>query len=367
MKQPPPTWSVIVPTYRRPVDLRRCLVALSKQRLPGKLPGAGALPGAGVQVVVGRRSNDEESAAVIAELRERFTGGYELVEAVIGPEDNLTTSMNAALAMTTGELVALNDDDAESPPDWLAKLAAAFEKDTELIGVGGRDWQPRERWDEEEVGVVRWYGKVIGNHHLGAGPARGVDLLKGVNCAFRGEVLRALKFDQRFDTVNNWEMSLCFTLRKLGWKLIYDPAIAIDHHVAQRVDGDTNARGSFAARHYRVAIHNETVSLLEYLPLWRWPIFLGWSVLIGTRGAVGAAQVVRLLVMGKQPVSRLLRKCGLTALGRAQGLWTVLQTRRQRADLLARVPRPPAAGAKAPGRAAETDPASPPLAAASSR
>jgi len=121
------------------------------------------------------------------------------------------------------------------------------------------------------------------------------------------------------------------------------------------------------SRPYRVAIHNETVSLLEYLPLWRWPVFLGWSVLIGTRGAVGAAQVVRLLVMGKQPVSRLLRKCGLTALGRAQGLWTVLRSRRQRADLLARVPRPPAAGAKAPGRAAETDPASPPLAAASSR
>jgi hypothetical protein len=36
-----------------------------------------------------------------------------------------------------------------------------------------------------DVGRVRPWGTVAGNHHRGTGPARTVELLKGVNCAYR--------------------------------------------------------------------------------------------------------------------------------------------------------------------------------------
>src|SRR5690606_38317061 len=105
-----------------------------------------------------------ESAHVLAEFAAK-SGGL-VREAVVGPEGNLVASMNAALALTTGELIALTDDDAEAPPDWLEKLAKPF-ADPSVGGVGGRDWQEINPGEAVEVGRLRWYGKVVGNHHLG--------------------------------------------------------------------------------------------------------------------------------------------------------------------------------------------------------
>ena len=282
-----PSLSVVLPTYRRTDMLDQCLTALRKQTVPA------------IEIVVGRRCNDTESAEVIAGHAAASQGV--VCEAVVGEQANLVASMNAALARTTGDLVALTDDDAEAPADWLEKIAGPF-ADPAIGGVGGRDWQPRERGDASEVGILRWWGKVIGNHHLGAGPARDVDLLKGVNCCFRGDLLRDLGFDQRLKGVGNvshWEMHLCFTLRREGWRLVYDPAIRLDHHIAVRVDGDVNARGGFARAAFEDAVHNGTLALLDHFAGPRRTFFLLWKLGIGTRTEPGVLQTLRLLLLGR--------------------------------------------------------------------
>ena len=301
------TLSVLLPTWRRPDSLSRCLLALARQTRPAE------------QVVVTVRRDDAATWARLDELRDELGPAFEAVAVEPGP---LTAAMNAGLSRTRGDLVALTDDDAEPREDWLERLAAWF-ADQSIGGVGGRDWQPHERWDVEDVGRVAWFGRVGGNHHLGVGPPRDVDVLKGVNCCFRGDVLRRVGFDRRLrgrGNVSHWEMPLCFAFVRAGWRLVYDPAVTVDHHVAPRHDGDTNARGDFARDPYVDSVHNETLALLEHLTPARRAAFAAWAILVGTREAPGLAQVPRLTLLEGRPTGLTLRRFAASLRGRAAGL-----------------------------------------------
>lgn len=271
-----PSISVVAPTYRRPDVLVGCVRALHGQTL------------APLEVVVCYRDNDTATSTALASLSDEDR--HFLREVVLGPEDNLRAALTKGIAATSGDLVALTDDDAEPPSNWLAQLVAAFD-DESVAAVGGRDLMTHTREDRETtVGRVQWFGRLIGNHHAGFGVRREADFLKGVNCCFRGHLLRALGVDPELrghGNVVHWELSLCLPLRKAGYRIAYDPSITLDHHVAPRQDGDPTGRGGFDPDAYRSSVHNETRALLDYLPPMRRLAFLGWSLLIGTGAAPG--------------------------------------------------------------------------------
>lgn len=277
------TITVLIPTWQRPTSLARCLKATARQSRPAD------------QVIVTVRRDDRLTLDTLPALQAELGSILHIVQT---PPVNLRDAMNLGIAQTTGDLVALTDDDVEPHADWLEKLSAAFTSD-DIGGVGGRDWQPHERWDETDVGTVSWYGRVRGNHHLGAGPAREVELLKGANCCFRGDLLRKIGLDTRLlgkGNVSHWEMSLCFAIRRAGYKLIYDPAIAVDHHVETRHDGDVNARGGFERESFVDGVHNEALAMLTQLHGVRRLSFRVWAHLVGTIATPGFLQVVRRMI-----------------------------------------------------------------------
>ncbi len=278
--------SILVPSYGRPASLARCLAALESQTHPPD------------EVVVGVRAGDDETIQVAESARAR---GLPLRVATT-PVAGVVASMQAALDAASGDLIALTDDDARPRAGWIEGLLACFAASPDVGGVGGRDWQPTERWNERRVGQVQWFGRVIGNHHLGAGPARDVDVLKGANCAFRAPLLRAVGFDRRLrgeGAQMYWELGLCLPLRRAGWRLIYDPEVAVDHDVAPRHGDDHLHRGVFAEAPLRNAIHNETTELLEGRGVMSRALFLGWAFLVGTREGPGLAQLARHVLRGR--------------------------------------------------------------------
>jgi glycosyltransferase involved in cell wall biosynthesis len=280
-----PRVSVLVPSYRRPESLARCLAALAAQeRVPD-------------EVIVGVRAGDTETMEAARAARD---GGLN-VRSAIATEDGVIAAMQAALAAATGDVIALTDDDARPRRTWLSGLLAHRESAPNVGGAGGRDWQPHERGDAARVGVVQWFGRVIGNHHLGAGAARDVDVLKGVNCAFHAPLLRAVGFDRRLRGTGaqlHWELGVCLPLRRAGWRLIYDPSVAVDHDVAPRHAGDALHRGVFAVEPLVDAVHNETVAVIEGRGRAGRAAYLAWALLVGTGEAPGAAQCARLLLRG---------------------------------------------------------------------
>lgn len=294
--------TVIVPTYRRPKDLARCLTALKKQTRPVD------------ELLVIVRDTDAETWAFLEAFNPEFLPLRPLKVRVLG----VVAAMNVGLDAASGEIVSFTDDDAAPHADWLERIEAYFLVDDRLGGVGGRDWQYvgtklKEVGERKVVGQMQWYGLVIGNHHLGVGEPREVDVLKGVNMSYRRSAITesvptvssGLRFDERMRGTGaqvNFELAFTLSLRRADWKIIYDPRVAVNHYPAERFDEDQ--RGKFNAVALMNAVHNETLALLEYLSLVRQVIFVTVVILVGTRGAPGFLQWLRLLPSEKSLASR---------------------------------------------------------------
>jgi len=294
--------------------MARCLEGLDRQVHPPE------------QVLAVVRREDGETMRMLADSPRH---PYELTVVTVA-EPGLVKSLNAGLAQAEGDILAVTDDDAVPRLDWLARLEDHFRARPEVGGVGGRDFvggpQLAEPGPEGKsprtVGKIRWYGRVAGNHHLGAGPPREVDVLKGANMSFRRSALRGIQVDERLRGSGaqvHFEIGLCLAVKRAGWELLYDPAVAVDHYPSQRFDEDQRGRQPSGA--LRDEAHNETYTLLRWLPWWRKVVALAWGLLVGSRKAPGALLAVERLL--HEPDGAAVAARSRTALeGRLQGLAT---------------------------------------------
>jgi len=278
------TISVVIPTYRRPKDLARCLDALKKQKVPI------------YEVLVVVRDTDRETWTFLQTFNPELLPMRTVTVNVSG----VVAAMNAGMDANSGDIIAFTDDDAAPHTDWLERIESHFLSDSNIGGVGGRDWVYHgtrlEEGEREVVGQVQWFGRVIGEHHLGVGEPREVDVLKGVNMSFRRSAIAEMHFDHRMrgnGAQLHFELAFSLALKRAGWKLIYDPKIAVDHFPGQRFNEDQRNQVNNLA--FFNAVHNETLVLLENLPLIRRTVFVFWAILVGTRDAPGFVQWLRFL------------------------------------------------------------------------
>ena len=211
--------TVIVPTYRRIDRLIQCLTALTRQTMPP------------AQVVVVVRDIDPDSAATARRFADLLP--LELVEIDVPGQ---VAALNRGIDRATGDIVAITDDDAAPHADWIARIEGWYHRDNRIGGVGGRDHVYHDGVPEtgaaRVVGRLQWFGRVIGNHHLGTGRPRDVDVLKGANWSLRRAAIGDLRLNTRLrgsgaQVQNDLDFSL--RLRRRGWRLVYDPRVAVDH------------------------------------------------------------------------------------------------------------------------------------------
>jgi cellulose synthase/poly-beta-1,6-N-acetylglucosamine synthase-like glycosyltransferase len=197
-------------------------------------------------------------------------------------------ALNRGLEAATGDVIAITDDDAAPHADWVARIAAHFEADAKLGALGGRDWvHEGGRIIEGErtlVGKVQRSGRIIGNHHLGAGGAREVDLLKGANMSYRRAAIGGLRFDRRLrgtGAQTHNDMAFSMGVKRAGWKLVYDPRVAVDHYPAPRPGEDPRNAQTLAS--IRNAAFNFHLILRSHLPPLHRETAWWWWTLVGTR------------------------------------------------------------------------------------
>src|SRR5581483_9129977 len=222
--------SVVIPTYRRPDALLECLAGISAQ---SPLP---------TEVICVVREDDSATRSALC----RWQGALAIrVVAPAGP--GLVAALGAGAHAARTELIAFVDDDAVPRARWLERISSHFASDPNVAAVGGRDYvnharnrelsdrslTPAER-HPRRVGVVEWTGRVTAGHHLGTGLPRDADVLKGANMAFRTQSLLDVGFDPLIrgeaSQVHN-EAWPCLALRRRGERIVYDPAVAVDHNV----------------------------------------------------------------------------------------------------------------------------------------
>lgn len=308
----PPAWArhgdqphsvdVVVPSYRRPHQLRECLEGLGDQTLAPE------------RIVVVLRAGDTESEALVSGLQ------IPSLRRVSVDRPGVVAAMAAGFVHTAAPLIALTDDDAVPRPDWLERLAGHL-SDRRIGAVGGRDViagcaDP----PTGDVGRVRWWGGHVGNHHRGTGPAREVAVLKGVNVAFRAGALAlpAPGVLRGGGAQAHWEILVCAHIRRQGLALLYDPAAVVDHRPGRRYGDDHRSSPSPGAVSDRA--HNQLVGTAGLAPALRPVHYLG-GVLRGDRANPGIGRALVAIARREPAVAgRLLPSLhGRTAAYRSLG------------------------------------------------
>jgi len=115
-------FSVIIPTYRRPAELKACLLALGRQDFPLDR----------FEVIV-----SDDGGGGLESLRDFGAGGFPLCAFVSAPRSGPATARNVGARNARGRFLAFTDDDCEPSPDWLSSLALALGSQPDAL-VGGR-------------------------------------------------------------------------------------------------------------------------------------------------------------------------------------------------------------------------------------
>jgi glycosyltransferase involved in cell wall biosynthesis len=109
--------SVVIPTFKRPAELERCLEAISRQEYQ-KFD----------VIVVDNSSGDPETQRVAKAWKARY---------VIEPKRGLCRARNRGALVSSADVIAYLDDDSVPEPGWIAGLAREF-NDPMVMGVGGK-------------------------------------------------------------------------------------------------------------------------------------------------------------------------------------------------------------------------------------
>ncbi len=190
--------SVVVPTYRRPELLERCLTALAAQDLE---PGA-------YEVIIADNAGDPTTRRQV-EARP----GFRWVDGshARGP----AAARNAGWRAARGAIIAFTDDDCVPDPGWLCAILTAAE-DGRAAGWGSIRMPLPQRptdYERNEAGLERAE-------------------FATANCFCRRDVLEAVAgFDERFAMAWREDADLFFTLLEKGYKVERVPDARVVHPI----------------------------------------------------------------------------------------------------------------------------------------
>ena len=308
--------SVLVPSYQRPDFLARCLASLAQQRRPAD------------EIFVVVRPTDHGTQAMVETQRALFPAGQ--LHQIEVTEPGIVAAENRGLAAATGDIVALIDDDAEAPEDWLERIAAHY-ADPKVAAAGGPcvpvvDGVPRFQPTQAPCLEKTWYGSHIGNDETIPEGLRHVHFLRGCNLTFRRALVPS--FDVRLKPYwRRFEDDALFPLHLRGLTIVYDPQAYVLHHSAPVREGQRHLDPvSIHGSH-----HNDVYVFLKHAPPWRCVAYLLFTFLVGDRHNHGLAGYLAKAVV-KQCPRRAAQECWHALRGKVDGIRTWWQWRAEAAN-----------------------------------
>ena len=257
-----PVISIIIITCNRPFLLRHCLDRVLDQPYPHK------------EIIVVDSSSNDASAAVVARYP---TVCY---VSLPGQRYNMPQARNIGIAQATGEIFAFIDDDSMVQARWLPTLVEVYQDQT-IGAAGGRVIGMPEPYCDEIAGPphfsVTSLGSVIAKDAGRVSQQQvEVDHLIGCNMSFRRTALEQVGgFDPNFTLTNlREETDLCWRVKQAGWRIVFQPAMAVVHFSARSLQPYflerpmiqfSNGRNCsyFAIKHFGLTPRSLTGQLLD--------------------------------------------------------------------------------------------------------
>jgi GT2 family glycosyltransferase len=314
--------SVVVPTYGRPDLLGRCLDALDAQE-----PGP-------AEVVVVARPDDRPTMQML----DRWTAeDPERRRMVHVDRPGLVHALDAGTRAVRCEAVAYLDDDAIPRPGWLAELGIGL-LDPTVGAVGGSlvDYVrgvPRTG-RTRRVGVITWYGRIIGRHHLQTEHYGDVDWLTGSNVAIRTELARhdanLVHTSNGLALANDLDTSL--SVRRAGYRVLFSPWAVVEHHTTSFRDSALGTR--VAGPDVETSAANHTYALLKFLPRGRRATFLCYAFVVGQASLPGPLRALAEVPRSRERARAMAARIPGVWRGRRLGMemWRRWRTGQRSAD-----------------------------------
>ena len=212
--------SILVVCYRNVELLAECLDALW-HNLQGEI--------AAETIVVFNGTPEAE--------RERVRGALGEARVIVSSVNlGFGGGNNRAAAQAKGEYLVLLNDDAEVQPGWLEALVETADRHPDAGAVASRIVNPNGTL--QEAGSVVWSdGSTLGVGRGLPAESRRYDYLREVSYASACSLLvrratfeRLGGFDERYFPGYNEDVDLCFGIRRLGQRVLYQPRSVVVHH-----------------------------------------------------------------------------------------------------------------------------------------
>jgi GT2 family glycosyltransferase len=204
-----PTFSIIIPTHSRPVQLASCLAAIARLDYPRDR----------VEVIV----VDDGGKMPLSPVYEQPEGLTlkRIVQAHAGP----AAARNKGVAHAGGQFVAFTDDDCEPAPDWLNALSKRLMSEPNRA-VGGRTINalPENPYSAASEELLAY---LYTHLNFDAERAR---FLASNNLAVPAQRFREMGgFDERFALPAGEDRDFCDRWRASGYPLTYAPEAIVCH------------------------------------------------------------------------------------------------------------------------------------------
>ncbi len=219
------TVSVVVATYDRPDDLRRCLRAIGAQHTEHRLE----------VIVVDNHPASRVTGPVVAE--------FPYARYVAEPRAGLSYARNSGIRAATGAIVACTDDDALPDQSWLERLVAPFVRPDVMVVTG--NVLPLELETDAQHLFERYGGLGRGFKEREFGPewfrgfrsaVRTWDLGATANAAIRASAFRHPAiglFDEALGAGTpapvGEDTYLFYRVLAAGFRVVYEPAAVVWH------------------------------------------------------------------------------------------------------------------------------------------
>ncbi|HJR08930.1 MAG TPA: glycosyltransferase [Pyrinomonadaceae bacterium] len=227
-----PDASIIIPVFNKVDFTFQCLRSL-----------LGEIDFDETEVIVVNNASTDETAGLLARFQNLIT--------IITNEENLgfVDACNQGAARARGRYLVFLNNDTVVLPGWLKHLRETVEGDASVGAVGSMFLYEDGRVQEAGAGI--WQNGAAFHYGWGGSAedrrynfAREVDYCSGASLLVRRDLFERLGgFDRRYAPAYYEDVDICFGIRSLGYKVVYQPMSRIVHYEGATAGRDTTATG----------------------------------------------------------------------------------------------------------------------------